>query len=379
MVNRFPWSASTLGGLLILLASEATPAGAQQVARDADAGAEPLQVVIEREPLVLRPPETYKVSLHLDPIKSVQVAAQVDGIVASISGEMGQPVQARAEVLRLDSQDRRLELERAKAALEAANIALKGAGQGGEKELAAANVEVAKLDVELAQYRLDQTIVRAPFQGLIQRVHVVEGQFVRAGEPLATIIDSTQLQVEIPVDRKAVKAGDAVEIQIEQQTASASVQGVLPLLPRFEPLRDIFESVATGIAVIGNGGGLFQPGQTVYASMIPRQPVSEIPNAAIGNNDEGTRQVQVVRDGFVRNVIVDLLAPIGEERTIVSGRFSRGDELIVRSSETLLDGTQVIPRTQLEAGTAQRSDSTTGSAPRTGSSPPPAQRQPGGF
>lgn len=346
-----------------------------QVVREAAAAQEaaPLQVVIEREPLVIRSPDTYKVSLHLEPIKSIKLAAQVDGTVATVLAKMDGPIQAQAEVVRLDSRDRQLELDRAKAALDVARLAEKSAADAGAKAVATAQAKVAEIEVELAQYRLEQSTVRAPFDGIIQRVHVVEGQFVRAGEPIATIIDDTQLQVELPVDRQSVKSGDQMQIRVENQLASATVSGVLPLTAPFEPLRDLFESIATGMAVVDNKSKQFQPGQTVYASMIPRLPVAEVPNQALGNTDEGGRRIQVIRDGFVRNINVELLGAVGEEQTIVTGRFTAGDEVIVRSSEELLDGTQVVPRTQLEAAAAtEGTDRGAGAAP---GSPP----KPGGF
>lgn len=381
MSTRFHGSPRSGGLLVCVCCLTFAPVAAAQVAvSNASAGgsAEPVQVVIEREPLSLRAPETYKVPLHLDPIKSVEVAARLDGIVESVT-DGGGAVQGRAEVLRLDAQERKLELERAKVALEAAQIAQEDAGQGGAKVRATLNAKVAQLDVEIAQHRLDQAIVRAPFDGAVQRVHVVQGEFVRAGQPLATVVDTKQLKVEVPVDRKSVRVGDQIEIRIEQQTTSATVQSILPLTPPFEPLRDLFESVATAVAVVDNSGGQFLAGQTVYAPMIPRLPVAEIPNEAIGNSPEGTRQVQVIRDGFVRNVTIDLLGAVGEERTVISGRFNNGDELVVRSSEQLLDGTQVVPRIALEAAPESAGSAAAGSKSPAGAAPPARQQRPGGF
>jgi multidrug efflux pump subunit AcrA (membrane-fusion protein) len=363
-------------GLVPIVAAQVAVSGAP-----AGGGTDPLQVVIEREPLVLRDPATYKVSLHLDPIKSVEVAARLDGIVDSVVEPGSTLVQPQSELLRLESQERKLELDRAKAALEAARITQSAAGQGAAKQLADANAKVAQLDVELAQLRLDQAIVRAPFEGSVQRVHVVQGEFVRAGQPLATVVDTKQLEVEVPIDRTSVQVGDQVPIQVEKQTITATVQGILPLTPPFEPLRDLFESVATAVALVDNSGGQFQVGQTVYAPMIPRLPVAEIPNEAVGNSQEGARQVQVIRDGFVRNVTIELLGAVGEQRTVISGRFNHGDELVVRSSEQLLDGTQVVPRTSLEAPPAASAGGAAGTdlQPKTGGAATSPQRPPGGF
>ena len=352
-----------LGGSCLALLADAVVA--QRVtdggsSRDAD----PLQVVIEREPLRIRAPESFKASLHLKPVKSILLAAQVDGVVGDVHVKMGQDVQAQELVVRLDSRDRQLELDRAQAALEAAKISQRAAGGGTEGELAAAQLKVANIDVELAQYRVDQTSLRAPFDGVVQQVHVIPGQFVRAGEPLATVVDPTQLQVELPLDRNAVQIDSDLTIQVEAEATRAKVQGILPLSERFEPLRELFESVASGVVIVENGDRRFQSGQTVYTSLIPRVPVASVPNSAIGNTDEGSRRVQIIRDGFVRNITVELLGAVGAEESVVAGRFRERDELIVRCSEDLLDGTQVVPRAQLEASAAETGrDSKRGAIP----------------
>jgi RND family efflux transporter MFP subunit len=318
------------------------PAAAQPAA-----AAEPAQVVIEREPLVLRPPETYRVSLHLRPAKSVEIAARMDGVVGSILTGSGEIAREQAEIVRLDSRERQLELERAKAAFQAAQIEQRAAQNGTAKELADARVQIARIDLDLAEYRLDQTILRAPFEGTVQTVHVVEGQFVRAGEPLATLVDSSRLSVQIPIDRAASQVGNSIEFQIEGQGAAGTLQQILPLTPPFEPLRELFQSIATGVVMVENRAAQWHPGQTVFASSIPRSPVTEVPNQAISNTLDGGRRVQVIRDGFVRDVPIELLAAVGEARTVVTGRFGAGDELIVRASEDLADGTQVVARTEL--------------------------------
>lgn len=317
-------------------------------------------MVIEREPLLLKPPDAYRVSLSLKPEKSVELAARTDGIVQDILIHSGVEAREQAEIIRLNSRERQLEMDRAKAAFQAAQIEQRAAASGTAKEIADVRLQIAKFDLDLAEYRLDQTILRAPFGGIVQRVHVVPGQFVRAGEPLATLIDPSRLSVQIPVDRTAAKMGDAIDIAVEGKTARAALQQILPLTEPFEPLRELFHSIATGVAVIDNPTGSWQPGQTVTAALIPRAPVSEVPNGAIGNTKSGGRRVQVIRDGFVRDVPVDLLGAVGEARTIVTGPFGANDELMVRSSKELPDGTQVVARTELIA-----EPETTGPAGRT--------------
>lgn len=318
----------------------------------ATATAELQQAVIERMPLVTRNPQTYQVPLRLDPVTSVDLVAPLDGFVNNISVKPGDKVAAQSEAARLESTERQLELDRARAEFQLAQLEQESAGSDGAR-LAAARLDVAKFGLQLAQHRLDQTTLRAPFSGTITRVHVVPGQFVRAGQALATLADLTRLAVEIPIDRKSVNAGDSLSIKVEDATVNAQVEAILPLADRFEPLRDLFLSIASGRLLVDNASGQFHAGQTVYSDMIPRHPVVEAPTTAIGNSADGQRKVQVIREGFVRDVPVQLLGQSGDTHVFVTGRFGPTDELVVKTSVELLDGTRAVQAT--EAATAAAS------------------------
>ena len=89
------------------------------------------------------------------------------------------------------------------------------------------------------------------------------------GDPLATVGDATALVVEMPVDRNATRAGQSVEIKVEDRTVPATVESILPLAPRFEPLRDLVPSAASAVVVVPNTDGRLRPGQTVYSAPHP--------------------------------------------------------------------------------------------------------------
>ncbi len=307
---------------------------------DAEASSGPQQAVIERVPLVLRNPQEFQVPLSLKPAVSVALVARVDAEVSNIMVGMGDAAKARTELLRLESTERQLELQQATAQFQLAQLLQKN-GQESEDVLKA-RLDLARIQLTLAEHRAEETIIRAPFDGTVTDVHVVKNQFVRAGDPVLTLADLTKLTVDVPVDRKEVKQGDKIDVRVEDVTVSATVEAILPLDAKFEPLRDLFLSIATARLTIDNGGGQFHVGQTVYSDLIPRQMVTEVATANLSNTDDGRRKVQVIRDGFVRDIPVELLGQMGEDYVFVTGRFAATDELIVSSSEELLDGTRVM-------------------------------------
>jgi RND family efflux transporter MFP subunit len=342
--------------------------------------ASPERVVIVRESLHLTEPSEFRVPLQLEPIRSVDLAATVDGVVRSVQIGPGQAVAKQAEAIRMENMEQQLILNRATALYKAAQIEAKRAAAAGDRDqadLAGAQLEAAKAEFELAQYRLERMSVRVPFDGTALDIRAIEGQVVRAGEPLATVADTSRLRVEIPVDRKTAAPGAPIQINIEETPVSGVIEQVLPLDPRFEKLRDIVNSAATAVVIFDNAGDRFKVGQTVHAPVIPRHPVAEIANGCLANTGDGNRKVQVIRNNVVRDVNVQLLGQVGAERVHVSGPLDNGDEIIVSASQPLVDGTQVRQATdvavaQPPGGAETRTDTRTEKGAR-----PPAKSKTG--
>ena len=191
VVSRLLIVACSLSVLAVAVLAQQPPGATQPRTSTTPSAAanEPQQVVIEREPLLLKPAETYHVPLKLVPAKSVDMAARFNGVVNAILIKRGEVARSQAEVIRLDAQERQLEMDRAKAAYQAAKLEQESAEQGTAREIATAKLDVAKADLDLAEFRLNQCNLRAPFDGVIQEVHAVEGEFIQTGQPLATLVD----------------------------------------------------------------------------------------------------------------------------------------------------------------------------------------------
>jgi RND family efflux transporter MFP subunit len=298
------------------------------------------QVVIKRDALNPIDPQRYRFALYLTPARSVTLVAPFDGVVREIEAKPGQTVAAQAVALRLDNTAQKLIHQRAQSLHKAAVLEKKlaASGSGEQQELADAKVDAAKADLDLAAFQLEQTIVRAPFSGDVMRLNVSEGQFVRAGDPVAVIGDVSKLQVELPVARELVANVKSLPIKIEGNEVSAEVQAVLPLDSKYDSLRELFDSLTSALLVVDNKSKKFQPGQTVFAAAIPRHPVVEVATSAVSNRTDGGRKVQVLRDAVVRDIAVEVMGGVGADRVFVNGPFAEGDEVINESSHQLADG-----------------------------------------
>lgn len=345
----------------VLCASDPSPVGAQGGGGkapergplpNANAGD---QVLVKREAARLIDPEKYRTHLSLEPYLSVTVAAPFDGVVRQVSQKVNSSVKSQQELIRFENTLQKLQLTRAQAVFKAATAEQKLADKKDENQaaLAQAKLDIAKAELDLAQFSFDQATVRAPIIGEVLKVHVTEGQSVRAGDPIITIGDVSKLKIDIPVERSQVEKDKPFAVKVEQADVEGKVEAVLPLDARFNPLRDLFESVATATLVFDNANGKLKAGQTVYVPLIPRHPVVEVASSTVGNLADGGRRVQVLRQSVVRDLPVVLMGPIGANRLFVSGAFADGDEVIYETSHTLPDG--FVLRSAAAGGTAATS------------------------
>jgi RND family efflux transporter MFP subunit len=85
-----------------------------------------------------------------------------------------------------------------------------GTQSGVEKAEQAVNAITSQLSQvrqasEFAKLKLSRCVLRAPFTGRITRVDVERGEYVTPGKALLTIVDDTDLEIEVPLDsREAV-------------------------------------------------------------------------------------------------------------------------------------------------------------------------------
>ncbi|MBM4074707.1 MAG: HlyD family efflux transporter periplasmic adaptor subunit [Planctomycetes bacterium] len=304
------------------------------------------QVIVKREASRLIEPQKYRVSLSLEPIRQIAIAAPFDGVIKQVTAKVNSKLQPQVEIARIDTSLPKLKVQRAEAAFRVAGAKQKSVDKADDedvKELAKAEVEVAKADLEIARMVLESCSIRSPIDGELQRILVSEGQFIKAGDPIAIVVDSSKLRVEVPAERSTSTAGKPLGIKIEAVEVEGTVESILPLGQRFEILRDLFDSVTSAVVIVDNAENKFKPGQTVYVPLIPRQPVMEVATTAIGNLPDGQRKVQVVRQGTVRDIAVVVMGSVGTGRLFVSGPFSEADEVIVESSHQLNNGFQLKP------------------------------------
>ena len=118
--------------------------------------------------------------------------------------EEGQKVRTGQVVAEIDPQDYKWEYEAKKASFQTAEAQLqraekllsKQAISRQEYETTQASYSNAQAAFEYAQNQLEQTKLRAPFDGFIQKKYVENYQKVNAGQAIVCLINPAKLQIQ---------------------------------------------------------------------------------------------------------------------------------------------------------------------------------------
>jgi RND family efflux transporter MFP subunit len=215
-------------------------------------------------------------------------------------------------------------------------------------------VRAAEAKIRVAQEDVDNTVVRAPFAGIVvskdaQRGEMVSpisagGGFTRTG--IATIVDMNSLEVEVDVNESyiaRVKPGQPVRAVLDAYPdwqIPAKVRTVIPTADRqkatvkvrvsFDGLDPrILPDMGVKVTFLGD-----EPSTRATAALLL------IPRTAVREDSGGSQVVFVYRDGRVERRAVRLGQLRGNDHEVVAG-LSDGEQVVVKGLEGLRDGLRV--------------------------------------
>ena len=198
----------------------------------------------------------------------------------------------------------------------------------------------ARAEQNLAQIALDNTQVRAPYDGVISQRHVDTGVYLRVGDAVVTLIDNANLEIEVAVPSvriKALTAGKAVRVDIPGiGTIEAAVRAVVPeedprTRTQIVRLIPLFEAASIPLAANRN--------VTAFVPAGAADGVLTVHKDAVLNRGE-QRMVFIVKDGKAEPRNVTLGQSIGVRFEVLSG-LEDGDQAVIRGNERLRPGQAV--------------------------------------
>lgn len=209
-----------------------------------------------------------------------------------------------------------------------------------EIAVAQAAVDEAAAKLALAQAKLDECLLTAPFPGIITEVYVRPGDLATPRAKLLKIMDTSSLVVRAGLPERCaayIREGAKAIVQIDAfpgKTFNAEIERVYPRLEWESRTRIIEAKIIEPVELIPH---LFAR-VSVQGRVIDHAVV--VPDAAIVTTPRGYKVVYVVKDGKanLRKVTIGLEQ---EQRIQITDGLQAGEIVIVAGNLNLKDGTAV--------------------------------------
>ena len=297
--------------------------------------------------------EEGQVMATLDPVDAdaqfALASAQLSAARSSVASVQAQLTQAEAEAVRLTELVERGLVSRSQFdAAVAQRDALRA-----QRVTAQRNVQVAADSLEIARNGVDNTIVRAPFAGVViakaaQPGEIVSplatGGFTRTG--IGTIVDMDSLEVEVEVGESyigRVRSGMPVETVLNAYPdwkIPAEVIAIIPAADRGKATVKVRVALKEKDARIVPDMGVRVSFLEAERADEPEQPRGvRVPQNAIITRD-GQSRVFVVQDGKVALRVIETGIALGDGRQVLAG-LTAGQSVVLDPPEALKDGDAV--------------------------------------
>lgn len=237
--------------------------------------------------------------------------------------------------------------EVARAQLDAAEQILAQTRRGARPEeirAAEAQVEQARVGVEMVQKRLDDATLTAPFDGVVAYRHTDVGETIGPGSPIVTLVQLQEVILGVSVSDRWVDAfrpGASVTVTVDAFPGETLQGTVRSVAPAADPTSGLFP---VRIA-LSNPENRLRPGMaaTVWVEVQTAPPGPAVPSEAIVRRDGRNMVFVAAPDGRVEARDVQLGAESGGwvnvtgvqvgERVITSGHSRLQHGSLVRWTE----------------------------------------------
>ena len=289
---------------------------------------------------------------QIEAVQSIELRPEVQGRITDILVREGEEVTAGTALFKVDDAELKAQVAQAEAERQMARQALErtkqliaqNASSTSDLEQAQAKSQGADANYDLLKTRLDRTVVRAPFAGVVGRRLVSIGTFVSNQTPLTSLqsVNPQHASFQVP-ERYAdqLRRGQLVSFQVAAlpgKNFSGEVVFVDPVVEL--PGRTILIK-----ARVPNPEHQLQAGMFIEA----RLATNIRPNAIVVPEDailplQGSTFVWMVKDGKADRRQVSLGVRTAGWAEILGGGVEAGDQVVVGGAERLFPNAPVMPQ-----------------------------------
>ena len=268
--------------------------------------------------------------------EEAELRSEIAGMITAIKFEEGKPVEKGSELVKID--DRELQAEKARLTFDLdlarqtesrfKKLLSKGSVSREDYDRALNRVNTLEAQLQVVAARLEKTVIRAPFDGIVGFRSVSEGAYITSSTRVATIQKIDTIKIEFAVPEKyasRVVPGNRIAFQLTGH--EQSYQGEVYAL---EPKIDSVTRTLSLRASAPNPNNAILPGSFAAVELV----LDELQDALMAPTESiipslGGQRLYVVEDGKAvsREVIVGIRTP--QTIQILSG--VRAGDMVVRT------------------------------------------------
>jgi len=286
---------------------------------------------------------------------AADLAAAVAGTLAWVA-EAGTQVARNAPIARLDTDELELQRLEQRARVKRGEINLQQLAREAERlralgtavsrgqldqaesarDLADADLDIARATLRQIDERLSRAEIRAPFAGVVAERIKRAGEEVNRGETVARLLDPQTLEIRLFLPLRHVRAiepGDVVKVKVDGRERTAKVRAIVPAgdarTQSFEVLVDLPEAGLPAGSVVQVELPLGEP-----------QALLAVPRDALIIRADGMAVFRIGTESKAERVAVTTGIADGDW-VAVEGSLAANDAVVVRGGESLHDGAAV--------------------------------------
>lgn len=282
--------------------------------------------------------------------QAITIRPEITGIVTSIDFEDGQRVEEGDLIITIDDKDLTAKLMQAEARLtltranyrRADRLVKQGSGTARARDEALNDFRSAEAEVVAAKAQLDKATITAPFGGIVGLRQISLGQYLTAGQPIATLADVDNLRIDFRVSEvflTSIEKGQAVSVVFDA-LPERTYKGVISAI---DPVVSVEGRAISVRALIANESGELRPGLFGRVEIVTATRNSiMLPESAIVTSPTGERAVFTAIDGHAKLTPVTIGERLPGEVEILSG-IEDDDIVLVSGQLKVRDGAPIEP------------------------------------
>ncbi|MDO6426272.1 efflux RND transporter periplasmic adaptor subunit [Thalassotalea sp. 1_MG-2023] len=240
------------------------------------------------------------------PDRITTLKAEISGQVLKVHANRGAAVSQGQKIITLASNELPAQLNQAKALLAQREIEYRGIktlnadGYQGEVQLSQADANLQAIKAQIAQLEiaLENTVIRAPFDGVLNTRFVEQGDYLQGGDDVAIIADLNPLIVTAHVTENQVgkiKVGQQAQVTLlNKSNFTGDVRYIASLADEYT------NTFKIEVAINNDGHKLFSGLSSEISLAFEQVQAIKVSPALLALDDQGNLGVKTVNNNTVK-------------------------------------------------------------------------------